>query len=96
MKDLYSVIQQPLITEKATLQKETANQIAFKVAPAANKIEIKQAVEKIFKVKVKSVRTMNYKGKPKRVGRSMGYRQNWKKAIVTLEPGHTIEFFEGV
>ncbi len=96
MSDVYSIIKEPVITEKATLQKELGNQVVFRVDPRANKIQIKQAVEKIFKVKVKAVRTINQKGKPKRVGRFMGRRPNTKKAIVTLYPGHTIEFFEGV
>ncbi len=96
MNDLYSVIKEPVITEKATMQKELANQVVFKVDPRANKIQIKQAVEKIFKVKVKAVRTMNVKGKPKRVGRYTGRRSKAKKAVVALYPGHTIEFFEGV
>ncbi|MDL1958996.1 MAG: 50S ribosomal protein L23 [Deltaproteobacteria bacterium] len=96
MKELYSVIKAPLITEKATLQKEMANQLTFKVDRKANKIEIKNAVEKIFKVKVLSVRTIKVKGKPKRVGRFTGKCSGFKKAIVRLYPGESIEFFEGV
>ena len=96
MVDSYKVIKRPLITEKSTLQKEMHNQLAFEVDRRANKIEIKKAVEKIFKVRVKDVRTMNYRGKQKRLGRTVGRRPHWKKAIVTLQPGEKIEFFEGV
>jgi len=96
MKSLYPVIKRPRITEKTTFQKESANQVVFEVDPAANKIEIKEAVEKIFKVKVKAVNIIKIKGKPKRVGRYSGRRSGFKKAIVTLYEGKTIEFFEGV
>ncbi|HID96743.1 MAG TPA: 50S ribosomal protein L23 [Thermodesulfobacteriaceae bacterium] len=96
MKYDYAVIKSPRITEKATLQKEKANQVVFEVARDANKIEIKNAVERIFKVQVLAVQTAKVKGKPKRVGRYMGYRPDTKKAIVRLFPGETIEFFEGV
>ncbi len=96
MEDAYRIIRRPLITEKSTLQKEMHNQLAFEVDRRANKIEIKNAVEKIFKVQVKDVRTMNYQGKRKRLGRTMGRRSHWKKAVVTLQPGEKIEFFEGV
>ncbi len=96
MEDAHKVIRRPLITEKSTLHKEMHNQLAFEVDRRANKIEIKKAVEKIFKVRVKDVRTMNYRGKQKRLGRTVGRRPHWKKAIVTLQPGEKIEFFEGV
>jgi len=96
MKDMYSVIKIPLITEKATLQKKLSNQLVFGVDPKANKIEIKNAAEKIFKVKVQSIQTIKVKGKPKRVGRFSGRRPDTKKAIVRLYPGQNIEFFEGV
>ncbi len=96
MEDAYRIIRRPLITEKSTLQKEMHNQLAFEVDRRANKIEIKNAVEKIFKVQVEDVRTMNYQGKRKRLGRTMGRRSHWKKAVVTLQPGEKIEFFEGV
>ncbi len=96
MKDQYSVLKGPRITEKATLQREYGDQIVFEVAPEANKIEIRQAVEKILKKKVLSVKTVNVKGKPKRMGRYAGRRSDWKKAIVRLQPGETIDFFEGV
>jgi large subunit ribosomal protein L23 len=96
MEESYKVIKRPLITEKSTLQKEMNNQLAFEVDRRANKIEIKKAVERIFKVRVKDVRTMQYQGKQKRLGRTLGRRPHWKKAIVTLQPGEKIEFFEGV
>ncbi len=96
MSENYTIIKGPWVTEKSTLMNEYNNQVVFEVDPRANKIEIKKAVEQIFKVKVMSVRTMWVKGKPKRLGRSFGYRSKRKKAIVRLEPGHKIEFFEGV
>ncbi len=96
MEDAHKIIRRPLITEKSTLQKEMHNQLAFEVDRRANKIEIKRAVEKVFKVRVKTVRTLNYDGKRKRLGRTVGRRPHWKKAIVTLQPGEKIEFFEGV
>ena len=91
------VIIGPLITEKSTILKEKGNVLAFKVAPRANKVQIRQAVEVLFKVKVASVRTENMHGKFKRVGRYAGRRSDWKKAYVTLKPGEkTIEYFEAV
>jgi large subunit ribosomal protein L23 len=95
MKEPQQIIKRPLITEKSTRQKETGNQIAFVVDPRANKIEVRQAVEKLFKVKVEAVRTLNLKGKRKRMGRFFGWQSDWKKAIVTLKEGERIEFFEG-
>ena len=96
MEEPHKIIRRPLITEKSTIQKEMNNQLAFEVDRRANKIEIKKAVERIFKVQVEDVRTQNYQGKIKRLGRNMGRRRHWKKAIVTLKPGQKIEFFEGV
>jgi large subunit ribosomal protein L23 len=96
MKDLYNIIISPLLTEKGTLLKETDNKILLKVAKDANKIEIKRAVEEIFKVKVEKVRTINCKGKKKRLGRFEGKRPDWKKAIVTLKKGEKLDFIEGV
>jgi len=96
MKNLYEVVRRPIITEKGTLQKEEANKVTFEVHPAANKHEIKQAVERIFKVTVFKVCTLNQTGKKKRIGRHQGKRSDWKKAIVTLGPDDQIEFFEGV
>ncbi len=95
MKDLRQVLKRPLITEKSTMAKEMANQLVFEVDSAANKVEIRQAVEKVFNVKVLKVHTISYEGKKKRMGRQMGRRKHWKKAYVTLAPGHTVEFFEG-
>jgi large subunit ribosomal protein L23 len=87
----------PVITEKSTLVKENLRTVAFKVLRDANKIEIKDAVEKIFKVKVQSVRTATYHGKKRRQGRYSGRRPDWKKAYVTLKEGEKmIEFSEAV
>ena len=88
MKDPYQIIKTVLVTEKGTHLSEGLNQYCFSVAPAANKLEIRQAVEKIFNVKVSSVNTMNREGKRKRMRSSkMGQRSDWKKAIVTLSEG---------
>ena len=92
----YRILQGPINTEKTDIQKEKANQVTFEVEPSANRVEIKKAVEKIFSVKVKSVRTVNIQGKVKRRGRILGKRQDWKKAVITLMPGQRINFFEGV
>lgn len=96
MMDLYQIIKRPLITEKGTKQKEQSNQLAFEVDRRANKILVRNAIENIFKVKVVSVRMMNVKGKERRVGRNVGRKADWKKAIVRLASGENIEFFEGV
>jgi len=96
MKDLGQVITSPLITEKGTLVNEQGNQFVFKVRPEANKVEIRKAVEIFFKVKVEKVRTCNFMGKERRVGKSMGRRPRWKKAYVTLAAGQRIDFFENV
>jgi large subunit ribosomal protein L23 len=92
----YEIIRGPLITEKGSIQKEANNQLTFEVDRKANRVEIRHAVEKVFNVKVEKVRTMQVKGKVKRVGRTLGKRRDWKKAIVTLAKGENIEFFEGV
>jgi len=96
MKEPHEIIKQPLITEKSNKLKEQSNQIAFVVDPKANKIEIRQAIEKLFKVKVLRVQTLNVLGKQKRYGRYTGWKSDWKKAVVTLREGDRIEFFEGV
>jgi len=96
MRDPRSLIKKVLITEKGTVLREKQNQYAFEVARDANKIEIKQAVEKIFSVKVASVQTMQMHGKEKRQGRFAGRRSDWKKAIVTLKPDQKIELFEQI
>lgn len=92
----FDIIKRPLITEKTNIQKETSNQLSFEVSRRANRIEIHQAIERIFKVKVAHVRTMHVRGKIKRRGRIAGKRRDWKKAIVKLMPGERIDFFEGV
>jgi large subunit ribosomal protein L23 len=92
----YDILKRPVITEKSTSQKEANNQLTFEVDRKANKVEIRQAVEQVFKAKVLGVRTIQMKGKVKRFGRTVGKRRNWKKAVVTLAPGERVEFFEGV
>ena len=96
MMDFYRIIKRPLITEKATKQKEQVNQLTFEVDRHANKILVRNAIENIFKVKVLSVTVINVKGKKRMVGRNVGRKPDWKKAIVRLAPGENIEFFEGV
>lgn len=96
MMDSYQVLKRPLVTEKGTKQKEQANQIAFEVDRRANKILVRNAVENIFKVKVIGVKVINVKGKERRIGRNVGKKPDWKKAIVRIAPGETIEFFERV
>lgn len=91
----YAVLLKPLITEKGTLLAESGK-YAFQVAPTANKLQIKEAVERAFDVHVVKVNVMNMPGKMRRVGRSMGMTSEWKKAIVTLAEGERIEFFQGV
>ena len=96
MKGPYEVIRKPLLTEKGTRLKEEGNQYLFRVAKTANKVEIKQAVEHLFKVTVLNVRTTRVRGKVKRLGRFQGRRPDWKKAIATLKEGDSIELYEGV
>jgi len=93
MRPLHQIIKKPLITEKTNLQKEVGRVVAFEVALNANKIEIKQAVEKAFNVKVDDVNTSVVAGKVKRVGAKFGKRSNRKKAYVTLAEGSNIDFF---
>ena len=93
--DTLNIIIRPLITEKLTNLSDSTNQYGFVVDRRANKIEIKKAVEKKFEVRVKSVRTLNVRGKMKTLGRFTGRRSSWKKAIVTLEKDNTIQLFEG-
>ena len=92
---LYEVLRRPLITEKNTML-QAQGKYAFEIAREANKPQIKQAVEKAFKVKVLAVNVMTVPGKTRRVGRQQVLTQSWKKAIVTLKPGDRIELFEGV
>jgi large subunit ribosomal protein L23 len=94
--DLYQIVKKPLITEKGTKQKDQSNQVAFEVDRGANKILVKNAIENIFKVKVLNVNIMNIKGKERRLGRTVGRKADWKKAIVKLAPGENIEFFKGI
>jgi large subunit ribosomal protein L23 len=89
------IIIRPLITEKTNVQKELYNQVSFEVDRRANRIEIKQAVEQGFKVRVASVRTQQMLGKSTQRGRIRGKKRDWKKAIVRLQPGERIDFFEG-
>lgn len=95
MKSSREIIVRPYMTEKVSMLQETDNKIAFVVDRDANKIEIRKAVESKFNVQVKKVSTINLKGKIKRMGRFQGRRPNWKKAIVTLQEGSSIDFFEG-
>jgi large subunit ribosomal protein L23 len=94
MKDPRQIVLRPLVTEKATTLKDDHNQVSFQVALDANKIEVRQAVESIFKVKVTNVRTQVVFGKEKRMGRYVGRRPSWKKAVVTLGAGSKIDLFE--
>jgi len=96
MRPYSKVIIRPLLTEKNAKMKDAENRVAFEVAPDANKIEIKRAVEEAFKVSVKAVNILNIHGKIKRLGKNIGKRRDWKKAVVTLKEGSVIEFFEGV
>jgi large subunit ribosomal protein L23 len=95
MKDPEEIIKVPLISEKGSLIGEKSNQVLFKVRPEANKIEVKRAVEALFRVKVVKVRLIRYLGKIKRVGRTAGRLPQWKKAYVTLKEGEKIDFFGG-
>ena len=109
MRAPQTIIKRPLLTEKSARLRETgggasakaegdsyAQQAVFEVARDANKVEIARAVEKLFNVHVREVRTMQYRGKERRVGRTIGRRASWKKAVVTLREGETIEIFQGV
>jgi large subunit ribosomal protein L23 len=109
MRSPESIIKRPLLTEKGTRLKDTGgnpegeidpeklkSQLLFEVARDANKVEIRNAVEKLWNVNVVSVRTAIVRGKEKRMGRFTGKRSNWKKALVTIAAGQNIEFFEGV
>jgi large subunit ribosomal protein L23 len=93
MMDPYRVIQAPIITEKGSAVTEKANQVVFRVDPCSGKIDIRRAVEALFRVRVRKVRTSHCSGKEKRVGKSVGRKANWKKAYVTLNPADKIDFF---
>ena len=94
-RDPRQVIVRPLMTEKAMRLKDDLNMVTFQVRYDANKVEIRNAVEAVFNVKVAGVRTASYEGKLKRMGRHQGRRTDWKKAVVTLRPGHKIDLVEG-
>ncbi len=91
--NIYEVIRRPLITEKGVAVKDEQRTLVFEVARDANKTQIKAAVEKLFKVKVEEVRTANIRGKLRRRGRFSGYRPDWKKAYVKLQPGEKMPEF---
>ena len=95
MPTAYQTIVRPIVTEKSSEAYQDRGEYTFEVHPDANKIAIKQAVEQLFGVKVTGVWTMNQRGKTRRVGKTVGTRSNWKKAIVRLREGDTIEIFEG-
>ena len=94
--NLHDVIRRPLVTEKSNIGREEQNLVTFAVDPRANKHEIRRAVEELFRVRVLDVRTLNLPRKTRRVGRFSGRKTAWKKAIVKLAEGQSIEFFEGV
>ncbi len=94
--NVHDVIRRPLVTEKSNIGTEEGNLATFAVDPRANKHEIQRAIEELFNVEVLAVRTMRQPRKTKRLGRHMGRRAEWKKAIVQLAEGQSIEFFEGL
>ena len=94
--DMYQVVIKPLVTEKGTMMLSEGNWVTFRVHPDANKIEIREAVQKIFSVSVLQVNTQIVRGKLKRFGKTMGQSKAWKKAMVRLKEGDKIEIFEGV
>jgi large subunit ribosomal protein L23 len=91
--NIYEVIRRPLVTEKVVAKKESERTVCFEVDPRANKVEIRSAVEKLFKVKVEDVRTSNLCGKMRRRGRFTGFRPDWKKAYVKLKAGEKVPEF---
>lgn len=92
---LYDIIKKPLITEKTHQIREKSNQVVFVIDPMANKIMVKECVEKVFKVSVLKVTIVNVKSKKKRLGRHVGRSSSWKKAFLTLKEGDQIEYFQG-
>jgi large subunit ribosomal protein L23 len=97
MKNVFAVVKRPIITEKGLDLKEEKGTLCFEVDVHANKAEVKEAIEKIFKVKVASVRTMSFQGKQRRRGRFVGYKSDWKKAYVRLKPGEKmIDYAENI
>jgi len=95
MKSIYTVLRKPLFTEKGSSLKEVHNKILIEVRKDANKLDIKKAVEDIFKVKVEKIATINTQGKWKRYGKFIGKKPSRKKAIITLKTGEKLEFIEG-
>lgn len=96
MTNSFDLIRRPIITEKATDAKDFHNKVTFAVDVRANKTAIKRAVEEVFKVKVEKINIVNVKGKVKRLGKHIGKRPDWKKAVVTVAEGQTIEVFDQV
>lgn len=96
MMDARQIIIRPIVTEKSTVLRDISNQYAFRVIPGASKRQIASAIEELFDVHVTKIRTIRMHGKMKRLGRNIGRRASWKKAIVTLAEGDTVDFFEGV
>lgn len=96
MKEPRAIVRRAMITEKGSRMREKQNRYTFQVSTDANKIEIKNAIQSIFKVEVLDVHTINVEGKLKRLGRTTGRRSSWKKAIVTLKEGQTIELFDQI
>ncbi len=96
MRNLYTIIKKPLFTEKGSFLKESQNKILVEVSSDANKLDIKKAIEEIFKVKVDKVTTINVQGKWKKYGRFLGKRPDKKKAVITLRKGEKLDFIEGV
>jgi len=94
MRSVYDVVRRPIISEKSTALAEIGGRYAFEVAPEANKFEIKNAIQTLFKVKVREVRTLMMHGKKKRLAKGEVKRPNWKKALVTLGEGQKIDFFQ--
>jgi large subunit ribosomal protein L23 len=92
----YEVLKRPIVTEKTGVQSDSENRYSFEVDVRANKLQVKEAVEKAFSVKVVAVNVINVRGKARRMGRVQGRTPNWKKAVVTLVTGQRIQLFEGV
>ena len=90
---IHNILKRPVVTEKGIMKKESESTLCFEVGADANKVQIRQAVEKLFNVKVAEVRTANFEGKLRRRGRFAGYRSDWKKAYVRLEPGQKVPEF---
>jgi len=90
-REPHQIVQNPILTEESTLQTENRNRYTFRVEPKANKQQIRDAIERLFNVRVVSVNTMNYRGKMRRRGRNTGRRAAWKKAVVTLREGDSID-----